>query len=421
MNTEAILQRARLLLQQNRYELAAEQLMQVLTQEPNIAEAHSLLALCMLQNKDRWHDATREAEQAIHLEPDEAMCHYVLACVLDKRSRPDEAIRSIREAIRLDSGQSGFYALHASLLSQKDQWKQAYEASSLGLQVDPDDTACSSMRALSLERLGRTTDALHESERAVARDPDSSDAHSMRGWALLQKGQYQESQVAFREALRLEPTHEFARTGMIQALNSKNLIFRMMFKFHSMASRLASGSQWMLIIGLFVGMRLLRAFANANPEWEPYVTPISILYLAFCMLSWIADPVLNAFLRFHPFGKYLLSPMQKLASGMVSGLLLIAIINVLVLAIQGDFPGAMLMGLVPLFMTIPVTIAFHVDRGWPSWIAVPGAIMMFLLATIIVSSYYLGLPWGLPILAFFAGIFVCSLGGQILLKVTVRH
>ena len=180
------------------------------------------------------------------------------------------------------------------------------------MQVNPDDTACAGMRSLALERLGRTSDALQESERAVVRAPDSADAHSMRGWALLQKGRYKESQEAFREALRLEPTHEFARTGMIQALNSNNILFRMMFKFHSMASRLGSGSRWMLIIGLFVGMRLLRSFADANPAWKPYVLPITILYFAFCMLSWIADPLFNAFLRFHPFGKYLLSHQREM-------------------------------------------------------------------------------------------------------------
>ena len=75
------------------------------------------------------NDATREAEQAIHLEPDVPMSHYVYACVLDKRSRPDEALNAIREAIRLNPGESSFYALNASLLLQlringAPHWKQ---------------------------------------------------------------------------------------------------------------------------------------------------------------------------------------------------------------------------------------------------------------------------------------------------------
>ena len=54
MNIETNMQRARLLLQQNRNELAAEQLKQVLAQEPDVGEAHALLALCFLDNRDTW-------------------------------------------------------------------------------------------------------------------------------------------------------------------------------------------------------------------------------------------------------------------------------------------------------------------------------------------------------------------------------
>jgi tetratricopeptide (TPR) repeat protein len=421
MNNEALMQRARLLLQQNRTEQAAEQLMQVLAHEPDLSEAHALLALCWLENKDKWHDATREAEYAIHLEPDSPLAHYVHACVLDKRSRTNEAIEAIVEAIRLDPSSSHYYAKHAALLAQKTKWQEALEAASIGLSLDPEDTSCASLRAFALERLGRTTDALAESAKAVSRAPDSGDAHSMRGWALLQNGKYQEAQIAFREALRLEPTHEFARLGMIQALNSNNFLFRMMFRFHSFASRMGSSSQWMLIIGLLVGMRALRAFAAANPQWQPYVTPISILYIAFCMLSWIADPLFNAFLRFHPFGKFLLSQKEKWASSIVAGLLIAAILTALTLGIQQDWVGAILMGLVFVFLSIPVTIAFNVDRGWPRWVAVPTACLMAFFALSTVATYFADGPFWVPFQAFGVGIFLTSLFGQMLLRVTVKH
>ncbi len=42
MNSEIQLQRARLLIEQNRSSLAADQLRQVLASDPDIAEAHSL-------------------------------------------------------------------------------------------------------------------------------------------------------------------------------------------------------------------------------------------------------------------------------------------------------------------------------------------------------------------------------------------
>ena len=421
MNSEILLQRARLLFEQHRLEQAAEQLKQLLSQDPDDAEAHALLALCLLDDKDRWHDATREAEQSIHLAPAQPFSHYVMASVLNKRSRTAESLSAIDESIRLDPGQSLFYALRASLLAQLQRWPDCLEAASLGLQMDPDDTSCANMRSLALERLGRKNDALQQAENAVSRDPDSGHAHSMRGWALLQQGKVAEAQVAFREALRLEPTNEFARTGMIQALNSKNFLFRIAFKFHSFLGRLGSTYRWAIVIGFWVGVQVLQSLANANPVLTPFVTPILLLYFTFCMLTWIADPLFDAFLRFHSFGKYLLSRKQKWASNLVAGLLLSAIALVVIQLVRGDIAGAILIGIIPVLLTIPVSICFRVDRGWPLAVAIPAASLIGLFACAAVAMILVDGPLWLAFGPFIVGILISSFGGQILLGVTVKH
>ena len=421
MNSEILLQRARLLFEQHRLEQAAEQLKQLLAQDPDDAEAHALLALCLLDNKDQWHNATREAEQSIHLAPDHPFSHYVLASVLNKRSRTAESLAAIDEALRLDPGQSLFYALRASLLAQLERWSECLEAASLGLQMDPDDTSCANMRSLSLERLGRKNDALQQADNAVSRDPDSGHAHSMRGWALLQKGRVAEAQLAFREALRLEPTNEFARTGMIQALNSNNFLFRIAFKFHSFLGRLGSTYRWAIVLGFWVGMQVLQSLGNANPILKPFVTPLLLLYFTFCMLPWIADPLFDAFLRFHPFGKFLLSQKQKWASNLVAGLLVSAIVLIFIQLAKGDIAGAILIGIVPVLLTIPVSICFRVDQGWPLAVAIPAASLMALLSIASVAMILVDGQWWLAFTPFAIGILISSIGGQILMGVTVKH
>lgn len=113
---------------------------------PNFAEAHSLLALCLLENRDSAHDATREAEHAIHLEPDSGFAHYARASVLVKRNQFEEASLRIQEALRLDPDQSHYHALHALILAQQSQWPAALDAASRGLSLDPEDTSCASLR-----------------------------------------------------------------------------------------------------------------------------------------------------------------------------------------------------------------------------------------------------------------------------------
>ena len=62
MNSEIHIQRATLLLQQNRPELAADSLRQALALDPNHARAHALLGFCLAMNRDKLAEATREAE-----------------------------------------------------------------------------------------------------------------------------------------------------------------------------------------------------------------------------------------------------------------------------------------------------------------------------------------------------------------------
>ncbi len=421
MNPEVLLQRAQLLISQNRPELAADQLRQLLSQNPDFAEAHALLALCMSHDRDQWHDATREAEQAIHLAPDESLSHYALATVLEKRNRLPEALVSVEEAIRLDSYRPAFFALAGSILAQQERWGQALDAASRGMEIDPDHEGCAAIRSLALERLGRAQDAVADAEAAVARNPDSAEAHAMRGWTHMQNGNHRQAQDSFREALRLDPTYEFARTGMIQALNNDRLLFRLVYRFYSFVGRMGKSAQWAIILGLFFGMRLLRTLANQYPAMQPYVTPISVLYLAFCLLSWIANPLFNTFLRFHPFGKFLLSNKQKWASNLVAVCILIGVAGGLMQLVRGDFPGAIVMLLAPVFLTLPVSTAFEVDEGWPTLVTVLISIVLAILCFTALILIMVDGPWPGVYLLYMLGILVFSFAGNLLRGVTVRH
>jgi len=60
------LERAILLAQQSRFDLAENELRQALVLEPENAHAHALLATCLAE-REKFDEATAEATQAIHL------------------------------------------------------------------------------------------------------------------------------------------------------------------------------------------------------------------------------------------------------------------------------------------------------------------------------------------------------------------
>ena len=302
MNEEAILQRAQLLLQQGRTEQAGTELRRLLAANPNHSVAHALLSLTMLGDADDLVEAQREAQQAIHLDPTNDFGYYALSISLERQGKTVDAILAIKEALRIDPHDDDYHGVLASLLSKKNDWKGALEAAERGLAIDPDNDRCGALRSLALERLGRTGDAVTEALRAVQRNPDSSYAHAAHGWALIRAGQVRQSQTAVREALRLDPTNEFARQGMIEALNSDRLIFRWFNGLRIKLSRLDSRVQFGLIFGFWIFVRVLNSVADDNPALKPYVLPITIVYLVLAMMSWMIDPLFNAFLRLHPFG-----------------------------------------------------------------------------------------------------------------------
>lgn len=365
MNAEAAIARATLLISQHRYPKAQELLQQALAADPDNARAHSWLALCLLQNKDLLRDATRAAERGVFLGPDDPFTHYILASVWETRNEINKALESIDEAIALDPANAGSFALRAQLFLKKSDWSAALESAEEGLARDPEDDALQGLRVIALERLGRVGDARAQAELARQQSPDSSVAHTSLGYALLKEGNYRQAQESFAEALRLAPTNELARMGMIQALNSSNFLYRWMFLLLSKVSRLSGQYQWALIIGLWLGMQFLQRIAADRPWLQTWVIPISMFYLLLVMMTWIMEPLFNTMLRFHPFGKYLLSNKEKWASNLIAMTLAISLLLAIVMVVMA---GAWVVAVIPLLMglylMIPIVVPFKCEVPW---------------------------------------------------------
>ncbi len=412
-----LMQFARLLIQQGRYQQAEDSLRQQLTSTPDDGRCHAMLALCLMQDRERLAEATREAEQAVHLAPDDGYSHFMVALVMDRRNRKADALQAIDQAIAIDPLAADYHGVRAHLLGSLNRWSDALAAAETGLSHDPEHEPCSGVRSLALERTGRVTDALGEANRSVSRAPDSSDAHAHRGWALLSQGNDREARVAFREALRLEPGNEFARHGMIQAINSGNFVFRHFHRFMLWMSRLDSRVQWGLILGLWFGMRVLNSLAQRYEWLEPWVLPISIAYLLFVMLSWILMPLFNTMLRFHPFGRHLLNRKEIWASNLVAGSLFSGLaLGGAAWLIQGEPWLGIIVLLFSIYLTIPVSVAFNCEAPWARMVATLVAIGFAMLYLMIAATSLTGVLLSSEAGLFQLGILLYCFAGQALIR-----
>lgn len=357
------IERAVLLYEQDRNDQAAKELRQALAADPDNALAHSLLALC-LSDMEQYQEATREARHGVHLEPDSRFSHYALAYVLCDRERLEEARRAIQEAIRLDPDDAQNFGLLAGIEYKSRDWPKALEAAEMGLRLDPEEVACTNIQAMALVNLGRKAEAGRTIDAALQRDPENPVVHANMGWTLLHRGEPRQAMEHFREALRLDPGMEWARAGIIEAMKARNFIYRWLLAYFLWMTRLSHKAQWGVIIGLYVGYRLLRGLARSNPELAPYLYPLLAAYLIFGLLTWIGEPLFNLLLRLNRFGRLALSPNEIKGANWLAICLGGAILSGIACWWFRD-PVLLALAVFSGLMAMPVAATFRRPPGWP--------------------------------------------------------
>ncbi len=184
---------------------------------------------------------------------------------------------------------------------------------------------------MSLVKLGRKEEASQSIAGALRRNPDNAVSHANQGWTSLHQNDHAKALEHFREALRLDPHNEWARDGMIAALKSRYLPYRIMLRYYLWMSRIRQRGQWFLIIGLMVGYQILLQVQHTNPAAAPYIIPLLVAYVLFAWSSWVADPLFNFALLLSKFGRHLLNLRQRL------GALLVVAGGITAFALAGAF------------------------------------------------------------------------------------
>lgn len=381
------LERAVLLYQQSRYEMAETELLQALAADPQDAYAHALLGLC-LAHREQFQEATTETQQAIHLAPDFSFAHFALAQVFYERNRFSEALGPINEAIRLDPENANQYSLLSNIHLQERRWRDALNAAEQGLQFDPEHVGCTNLRAVAMVKLGRKSEAGRTIDAALSKNPDNSLTHANQGWTLLEQGDPKKAAEHFREALRLDPQNEWARQGIIEALKARNFVYAIMLKYFLWMAKFSRRGQWGIIVAGYFGNRILAMIAQSNPDLAPWILPLRILYIAFALMTWLAYPFFNLLLRLNKFGRLVLSREQTVATNWFGICLLLALVGLAGCAFRGlDSPWFIMLVVFGLLL-LPVASIFKCAVGWPRNVMAALTIGMALLGVTVLALFF---------------------------------
>jgi Flp pilus assembly protein TadD len=288
-----------------------------------------------LAAQDRSDDALESARRAIGLSPDWSYPHYVLGTILCRIDRDAEALKSAREAVRLDPDDADHHALKANCLAGLAKWKEMLAAAERGLALDPTHVACLNLRANALRQLGRADEAADALDTALQEEPDNPHSHTSYGFARLQRGEYQAAIEHFREALRIDPTHEDARAGLVEALKAKNPIYRPILRWILWSSR-RTGTQ--LMIGALVvvfGLRALRKLVAGQPLLELLFVLLGFAYAFVVWTSWVGPTLFDLLLWLRRDTRPILPKRESTSAVAVGSTLLLGVVSLLVLAAMG--------------------------------------------------------------------------------------
>jgi tetratricopeptide (TPR) repeat protein len=360
------LHRAIVFLEQGRSERAEPELRQALIENPHDSLAHSLLSLC-LSERNQLGPATEEAHAAIAAAPDQALGHRALAVALRRRNRLDEARAAIKEAIQLNPEEADLWGELAQIELNRHDGPAALRAADQGLAIDAEHGPCTNLRAMALVKLGRRDEAAATIGAALARDPDDPVTHANQGWTLLHTGEPRKAMEHFRESLRLDPTSDWARAGIVEAMKAKNPLYRGLLSYFLWTSRLDQRVLWAVIIGTWLGVQALFHLAEAVPATRPVAIPLALFGIGAAMTTWVGRPLADLLLRFDRLGRHALSNDQRRASTLVAITLVTAVACALAaLLIEGRLRNALILNTIQFgLLLIPVSAIYNCPAGWP--------------------------------------------------------
>lgn len=306
-------QRGLIFIQQGRFGDAEKYLREALSTDPNNPATLYYLALCEL-NQGKPRDARETIERALALEPEVDGFHALRALCLLQMDKLDEAMASANEAVRLGPDSDFAFVALASIHLAKKRWFEAETAARKALELNTENSNASNILTTALRMQNRLEESADRVAYALQQDPDNSDTHVSAGWTALHQGQVKKAEEHFLEALRLEPENEQAKYGLKEAFKSRSIVYRLYLQYCFFMQRLTTANQWLIIIGLLVGVRLARAFLP-----PPIATFVIGLYFLLVLWVHVARPVGNLQLMLDRFARHALSTGERWEACLAGG------------------------------------------------------------------------------------------------------
>jgi tetratricopeptide (TPR) repeat protein len=234
-------ERANVLMDQHRYDLAIEEFRLALAEDPDNEWAHGYLSWC-LRRQQNYSAALTAAETAIGLAPDESRFHYYHARIYLDLRQLDLAQQAIDQALALNPNDADYYWCSSKIYYDQNDDRQALITSEQGLAIDSENQFCQEARLLALYALKSThqnnVDIKVEAEQLLTNYPNNNVAHTIIAQIYLSQSNFKAAEDHFRIALCTSPSYSWAHKGLKEAIQSRYLPYRLLQRLKNWVNKM---------------------------------------------------------------------------------------------------------------------------------------------------------------------------------------
>ncbi len=330
------LDRAEILLELDKYDLAEKELRQEIVESPDSDLAHGSLARCLINQRKLGADTLEIVEYALSLNPENDWLHYLLAVYWHMSGEFDRAQTAIGVAIELDPNSPLYFDTLARILFDrgndnfkthsrrvlaiififsrgvlwpigwgisatfKSYWLRSYLQPVLApleksLSLDPEYLSALNLQTQLLINTNRSHRALDSSLYALRIDPNDGIAHRLHAQTLLRLGKYTPARDHFQSALSIDPSSTESKVGLLEATRSQYRIYPWI-----------SITNWRGRLVLLLGLVITLAIGISTIWFDSNRIFTIFAYLTFSpaiCVSLAAKPIFNLLLQLNPKSK----------------------------------------------------------------------------------------------------------------------
>jgi len=327
-----------------------------------------LLALRAWMLIDLQHLADADADvRAALAQPDNEDPRFALivaATVALALREPDRVLAYTAQILDADPSDEAAILLDARGRALLGRWDEVKARAEYILAGDPDNEEAAQLKLLASQiALGERARLSEKEWDAFAeRFPHNAFGRAGRGWSFLRGGRRGDAEAEFRDALALDPGADWAREGLLLTLKARYPGYGLLLRFFFWMQSFTPGTQMLIVFGGLFGYRVLRGVARDNPSMRYLIYPVLAAYVAFVVLSWLADPLLNLLLLTTPEGRRLVTGDKRVAAQRVGAVLAAGVL--LFLAGWGlDRSNMGFSGLVMGLAAFAITAAYQCEPG----------------------------------------------------------